>query len=83
MCWLSAFRLGRRTIRQHPNGREIAPGHDRTPELPARAPEARAAKLEDWVFGGCGGFEGRTLMREGAGLFMLRNPQNQTCHAFS
>ena len=40
------FRLGRRTIRPHHDGREIVPERVRTSERRACAPEARAAKAE-------------------------------------
>ena len=70
----SLFRLDRRTIRQHHNNRQVAPGRDRTPRLRARAPEARAANAEV----GCLGIVvvwGAELSCERAGSFMLRSPK--------
>ena len=43
LCWLSALRLGRRTIRPYPDGHEIAPEVECALKPRARAPETRAA----------------------------------------
>ena len=36
----------------------------------------KGRQVGGWVCGGCGGLEGRTFMRERAGLFMLHSPKS-------